>query len=216
MVRRQPLPLPSRWLFSDERLVPGIAAIAARMPPGSGIVLRDDRRRPAARWRLLRRLARIARARALMLLLADTPEQAWRWGADGVYLRQRHAGQAARARRIGLCVAMPVHDHAEARRARRAGAAIAFISPLHPTRSHPGAAHLDRRRWLALARASRIGAPAPTKTRAAVALGGMNPARARALQRASKASGITPGWAAIDSWMEKAARRDQKRKAVPT
>lgn len=198
MPGRHPSPLPSVWLFTDERLGARLFAAAAQLPPGSGIVIRDDDRAPGARWRLARRLAAIARARNLTILLAGPPALARRWGADGVHLRQRHARHAAQAHRLGLIVSMPVHDPREARAARRARADLAFVSPLHPTRSHSGARALKRRDWLCLARHSGA---------RAVALGGMTPARAAALRRASKASGITPGWAAIDHWLEKAANR---------
>jgi thiamine-phosphate pyrophosphorylase len=208
MVRRHPLPplLPRIWLFSDERLRIGLAELAALLPPGSGIVLRHDSLAVGARWRLLRRLMRIARMRGLVILLAGTPDAAKRWGADGVHLRQNDARHAAQARRLGLLVTMPVHDTREARRARRAAADGVFISPLYPTRSHPGAPTLGRAAWLRLARLSGG---------KATALGGMTPKRARALNSASR---IDPGWAAIDAWEEKAAKRRarQKRKAVPT
>ncbi len=201
MVRRHPLSpiLPGIWLFSDERSASVITALAAVLPPGAGVVLRHDSLAPGARWRLLRRLMRLARTRHLTVLLAGAPDLARRWGADGVHLRQHDARRAGQARRLGLLVTMPVHDAREARRARQAKAAGVFISPLHPTRSHPGAPILSRAAWLRLA---RLSAAQP------IALGGMTPARTRALNRAS---GINPGWAAIDAWEEKAARRQRLR-----
>ncbi|MBU0824198.1 MAG: thiamine phosphate synthase [Alphaproteobacteria bacterium] len=193
-------PLPRQWLFSDERLTVGIARLAATLPPGSGIVLRHDSLTPGARWRLLRRLMRVARARSLTILLTGTPDVARRWGADGVHLRQHDAHRAAQAHRLGLIVTMPVHDAREARRARRAQADGVFTSPLYPTRSHPDAPALGPAAWLRLARLAG-GQP--------IALGGMTPARARQLGR--QASGIKPGWAAIDAWEEKAAKRLTRR-----
>lgn len=208
MVRRHPFSRkrPDSWLFSDERSEVPVVRLAALLPPGSGIVVRHDRIAPGARWRLLRRLARIARARGLALQLAATPALARRWGADGVHLRQRDARRAAQAHRLGLRISMPVHDAVEARRAFRARADIAFVSPLYPTRSHPGALALGTAAWLRLVRLAR-GKP--------VALGGMTPARARQLRRASD---LRPGWAGIDAWEEKAAKRQlrQNRNAVPT
>ncbi|MFN4358254.1 thiamine phosphate synthase [Sphingopyxis alaskensis] len=208
MRARHPPPskVPGVWLFSDERARTGLRKLAARLPPGSGIVLRHDSRPPGARWRLLRRLMRLGRARRLTVLLAGTPAIARRWGADGVYLRQRDLHQARRAQALGLILTLPVHDAREARRARRAGAHAAFVSPLHPTRSHPGAPALGRAAWLRLARLAG-GQP--------IALGGMTRARARRLNRASS---IAAGWAAIDAWDEKPAKRRlrQKRNAVPT
>lgn len=211
MLRRHPLPRkPSGiWLFSDERAASSPVELAALLPPGSGIVLRHDSLPPGARWRLARRLARIARARRLLLLIAAAPAVAKRWGADGVHLRQVLAGRSGQAHRLGLMLTMPVHDGYEARRARRSGARAVFLSPLHPTRSHPGAPALGRKAWLRLARLAGV---------QPVALGGMTPRRARALTRAAAASGIKPGWAAIDAWDKKAAKRRtrQKRNAVPT
>ncbi|MBB6426245.1 thiamine phosphate synthase [Sphingopyxis sp. JAI128] len=197
---------PLQWLFSDERAKTGLLALAALLPPGSGIVLRHDRLARGARWRLLRRLMRTARARRLVVLLAGLPAEARRGGAHGVHLRHQHAARAKQARRLGLFVAMPVHSARETRRAHRAGADAVFVSPLHPTRSHPGAPVLGHAAWLRLAR--RWGT-------AAVALGGMTSKRARVL---SHARGCRTGWAGIDIWEERAAKRRarQKRKAVPT
>lgn len=191
MPRRHPSQLPQRWLFTDARLGDALFAAVAALPPGSGIVLRDDGLAPGKRWRLARRLARTGH----VLLLAGPPAVARRWGADGVHLRQPSAKQAVQAHRLGLIVSMPVHNAREARAARRARAEIAFVSPLHPTRSHPGVPALGQRAWLRLARLS--GAQP-------VALGGMTAKRAQTLGRASR---LTPGWAAIDAWLEKAGRR---------
>ena len=198
--------MPDSWLFSDTRAQTDVIALAALLPPGSGVVLRHDRLASGARWRLLRRLMRVASARALTVLLAGTPAAAARWGAHGVHLRQHDARRAVQARRIGMLVTMPVHDAREARRAHRARVDGAFVSPLHPTRSHPDAPALGRAAWLRLARLAGG---------QAFALGGMTPARARALQRAS---GISVGWAAIDAWEAKGSKRRarQKRNAVPT
>lgn len=198
--------LPQRWLFSDERAKAGLLELAALLPPGSGIVLRHDSLARGARWRLLRRLMRIARARRLVVLLAGLPAEARRGGADGVHLRPHVASRAGQADRLRLPVTMPVHDARQARRARRARADAVFISPLYPTRSHPGAPALGHAAWLRLASMSG-GIP--------VALGGMTPARA---SRLSRANGRRTGWAGIDIWEEKAAKRRarQKRKAVPT
>ncbi|AJA11131.1 thiamine monophosphate synthase [Sphingopyxis fribergensis] len=198
-------PLPNAWLFSDERIAAGIAELAASLPPGSGIVLRHDSLPSGARWRLLRRVMCTARVRGLTVLLAGQPSTARRWGAHGVHLRQRDAKLAGQAHRLGLLLTMPVHDAREARRAKRAGAHGVFISPLHSTRSHPGAPALGCAIWLRLARVS--GAQP-------IALGGMTPTRARALNRAS---GLTRSWAAIDAWENAATKRRkrQKRNAVP-
>ena len=203
----RPRNLPAIWLFSDERLAAEMRELAAILPPGSGIVVRHDALPVGSRWRLVRRLVRVARSRKLLVLLAGSPALARRWGADGAHLRQPMAAWAGQAHRLDLVVTMPVHNAREAWTARRAAAHGAFISPLHPTRSHADASALARVKWLRLA---RLAAAEP------IALGGMTPARARALHRAS--GRLAPGWAAIDAWDEKAAKRRmrQKRNAVPT
>lgn len=188
-------PLPRCWLFTDARAQGHGLAAARRLPPGGGIVLRSDDLPPAARRALLRRLRTVAVARRLILLVAGVnPDTARRLGAHGVHLRDRSARRAAQARRLGLITSAPVHDAAEARAARLARMALSFVSPLHPTLSHPGAPALGRRRWLALARQAG-GKP--------VALGGMTAARHRALCRVA---GPAIGSAAITAW-DKAVQR---------
>ena len=82
----------------------------------------------------------------------------------------------------------------------------AVVFPAHHPRAMAVIRSLGRAGWLRLARLAKA---------QPVALGGMTDMRARQLRRAS---GIMPGWAAIDAWEERAAKRRarQKRKAVPT
>lgn len=185
-------PSPPRWLLTDARLADHGLSAARRLPPGSAIIVRSDGLGPAARRRLIWRLRLIARARGLRLFVAGvSPENARRLGAGGVHLRGRSAVEAARARRLGLITSAPVHNLAEADEAARAAVDHALISPLHPTRSHPGAATLGTRSFIRLAMAS--GAHP-------VALGGMNVARHAALVKQCGVSPVLPGWAAIDAW----------------
>src|SRR5205823_3533178 len=64
------------------------------------------------------------------------------------------------------------HNALEIARARRAGAALVFLSPVFPTASHPGAPALGPRRWSAMARLGRV---------PAIALGGVNGQNVRTL-----------------------------------
>ncbi len=182
---------PSRgWLLTDARLAGHGLAAARRLPPGSTIVLRSDTLGPAARRALALRLKRICRARRLRLLVAgDDIGLARRMGADGVHLRSRSARLAAAARYAGLSTSAPVHNRQEAHTAARARIDYALISPLYPTRSHPGAPSIGLRGFIRLALAARA---------APVALGGLTAARHRAL--CLRCSRIAPGWAAIDAW----------------
>jgi thiamine-phosphate pyrophosphorylase len=77
-------------------------------------------------------------------------------------------------RRVGALVTSSAHGAAELRRAARAGADLAFLSPAFATRSHPDATVLGPLRW---GRFSR-GAPLPV-----AALGGISGVSLRRLPR---------------------------------
>ena len=108
-----------------------------------------------------------------MLILTAGEARGWR--SDGQYGAPNTLGRAP-----GLRLAT-AHSLAEIGAAARARAAAILLSPVFPTRSHPGAAVLGPLRFLMLARRS----PLPI-----IALGGMTKARARRLP--------VWGWAAID------------------
>ena len=119
MMRRQ---CPQQWLITDERMGDALLPAAARLPRGSGIILRHHSVSRAERARLKRELRRIAAARRLILL-------------------DEAAGEAARA-----------HDPREVRQARLRGARLLLLSPLFETRSHPGQRPPKRMKAAALAR----------------------------------------------------------------
>ncbi|NJS15176.1 MAG: thiamine phosphate synthase, partial [Sphingopyxis sp.] len=153
------------WLLTDARLAGHGLAAARRLPPGSVIIVRSDALQCRERIRLFRQLRRVARARRCLIYIAGaTPGAALRLGTDGLHLRDRSRVSAARARRLGLRVSMPVHNRREAAAAARAHTNHALISPLYPTRSHAGTASLSLRQWLTLARQAQA---------VPVALGGM-------------------------------------------
>lgn len=175
--KKRPSPLPAIWLMTDERVeATALLAAAGRLPKGrAGIVFRHYRTAPAARLALFEALRVIARRRRLLLLLAGDARLAAAWRADGVH------GDARRMARP-LIRSRAVHDRQQAVAAKDAD--FCFVSPLFPTRSHPGVAALGRVRFAALAR--QVEAPV-------MALGGVNAAHRHML------AGIgADGWAAID------------------
>jgi len=174
--------LPILWMMTDERQGEALFAAIGRLPPGSGILFRHKATPGEARRTLFDRVARIARRRGLVLLLAADDAQARRWGADGAHHRRPGPPRYGTA---------PAHGLGEIRAAERSGAMAILLSPLHPTRSHPGAPALGRMRFAALARAT--GLPV-------IALGGMNPVRGAMAMRAG-----AWGWAAIDAWSDAGA-----------
>lgn len=172
-------PLPRLWLMTDERIGEEAALLqtVARLPRGSGIVFRHYSLPAAQRQDLFDRVRRIARRRRIVLLLAGPEQLAKAWKADGFHRRQTHR------RSTSLCSA-PVHNLREIRQAERAGADMLFLSPIFPTRSHPGARTLGQAGFAGLARQAR---------RPVIALGGMTAKRACILLRSG-----AYGWAAID------------------
>jgi thiamine-phosphate pyrophosphorylase len=165
--------LPRLWLMTDERQGEGLFEAIAHLPADAGIVFRHYSLPPAQRRALFNRVRDAAPG---PVLLAGPAEQAEAWGADGSH---------GRGRGFGLRSA-PVHDYAQIRAAERDGAALLFLSPVYPTRSHPDARPLGLARFAWLARRTTL---------PVIALGGMNAARGRRL-----ASFGAYGWAGIDAW----------------
>ncbi len=161
-----------------------------RLPAGlCGVVFRHDEIKDRAA--LGRAVAKICKARRLTLVVAGDAKLAAALHA-GLHLRGGRRGLSiprggCRAQSIprGGCRAQSipnspltasVHNEAQLRQARRAGAKILFISPVFPTASHPGGAVLGARGWRRLARLAGAATPG--------ALGGMDLRRMRALGRA--------------------------------
>jgi len=170
-------PLPRLWLLSDARNDARLAAALARLPRGSGFVYRHYHLPDPARYHRFRALRRIARAHGHVVILADSALTAREWGAEGIY----GAPRALCPRRAGLLRLATAHDLGELGLAARLGADAVLLSPVFPTRSHPGAPVLGPVRFRRLARQARL---------PVIALGGMDARRARALGWRS--------WAAID------------------
>ena len=178
MKHRHPRDIPRIWLMTDERMGVSLLPAIDALPRGAGVVFRHYSLDEADRRALFETARQRARRRRITLLLAGSPALARRWGADGSHGRAGPRGGS-------LLRSCPVHDMKELRMAIGSGVDLVFVSPLHATRSHPGARTLPRFRATQLARS----APCP-----AIALGGMTARRARRLG----SSGFH-GWAAIDA-----------------
>ncbi len=165
-------PLPQLWLVSDARNDAVLERALRKLPRGAGFIFRHCHLEPGERQARWCQLAAIARARGLVVVLAGTPALGRHWGADGSY------GPAASGRVRRLVTA---HCLREIGRANRARADAVLLSPVFPTRSHPGSATLGPIRFRLLA--ARAAMPV-------IALGGMDRRGAARLgwQR----------WAAID------------------
>ena len=169
--------LPRLWLLSDERNDAGLEMALRRLPRESGFIFRHYHLAPEERFARYRALRRIAKARGHMVILADSALIAREWRADGCYGAPRSLAPSGR----GLLALVTAHDLGELAQANRARADAVLLSPVFPTRSHPGAAVLGPLRFRLLAQ--RAAMPV-------IALGGMDGRAARRLGWSR--------WAAID------------------
>ena len=171
-VRRPSLP-PLILMTDRERLANPIPVVET-LPRGSAIILRHygDPGRNA----LALELAAVCRKRGLRLLIADDARLASRVRAHGVHLpetRTRTVRSGGRLfRRPGWLVTAAAHSPRAVRRAAQAGVDAVLLSPVFPTKSHPGAAPIGPLRFAAWVRHS----PLPV-----YALGGVSVASARRL-----------------------------------
>ncbi len=178
MAANQPL-WPRDWLMTDERMGDRLLEAIGRVPSGTGgIVFRHYSLGPRERLELGKSVAEAARARKLVLAVAADPRLAEQLDAHLV-----HNPSAPSE----LPISRSVHDEPEARSAAAEGAALVFVSPIYPTRSHPDAPALGPERAARLAKLA--GCPA-------IALGGMT------FGRFWELGDSFHGWAGIDAWLK--------------
>lgn len=143
-----------------ERLPDPFRALSA-LPRGSALVWRayDD----AADARTIRRLGALARSKGCVLLLAGHPRLGTRLGMQGLHLPER---MFTRRYENGYLLSLPAlapgmeltgacHSEAAIHAAARAGMDAVLISPVFPTRSHPGERTLGVVKFARLARLAR-------------------------------------------------------------
>lgn len=152
--------LPALWLVTDERRLADPESALARLPRGSGLILRHYG--AGDRLGLASRLAVACRRRGVVLLIADDWRLAARVGAAGVHLPEHAArrGLAAGGRlwRRGFRKLLTVAAHGAAglRRAARLRATAAVLAPIFKTASHPERAPLGAIRTAALTRRASV------------------------------------------------------------
>lgn len=168
--------LPDLWLLSDERNDARLERALATMPRGNAFVFRHYHLSEQARRKRFDALAAVARTGGHLVILSAPAREAREWGADGIYGAPCKLGKAP-----GLLRLATAHDALEIALAKTLQVDGIFLSPVFPTRSHPGGACLGIDNFRALAESAQM---------PVIALGGMTAERARALD--------WPRWAAID------------------
>lgn len=154
-----------------------LARLEACLDAGVRLVQLRLREADAARARRVTREAvRLSEQHDARLLVNGLPGEAHAAGAHGVHLSSARLRQLS-TRPVGnaLLLSAACHNPAELHHAEAIGADFAYLSPVHATGSHPGAACLGWHRLLPLARRARL---------PVYALGGMRAADCRLAVRA--------------------------------
>ncbi|MEM8919793.1 MAG: thiamine phosphate synthase [Pseudomonadota bacterium] len=162
--------LPPAWLLTDPVRTPDPCAVATGLPAGWGVIYRhfgaNDRARIAAD------LARIARRRDLILLIASDPALAIDVGADGVHWPEANRpARAVRAKATDI-ITVSAHSRRALSDALSFGADAAFLSTAFPSRSTSAKTPLRARKLRSLAMHARL---------PCYALGGVNSETADAI-----------------------------------
>jgi 8-oxo-dGTP diphosphatase len=101
------------------------------------------------------RAVELAHAAGARVLINGDAELAREVGADGVQLTGSQFAVCRERPDFGLCAAS-CHSAAELKHAAELELDFALLSPVMPTKSHPGAAHLGWDTFAAMARESSI------------------------------------------------------------
>lgn len=155
--------LPALIFLTDQARVPDVAAVAATLPTGSAIILRDYA--APSRQKIARSLAQLTQQHDLVLLIGSDVELANTVGADGVHFREQDLTSRANENtrilervtdRKKLIVTAAAHSAAALQRAADFGADAALLSPVFATASHPGSTPLGLAQFAALAAAAPL------------------------------------------------------------
>jgi thiamine-phosphate pyrophosphorylase len=185
MAANQPL-WPHEWLMTDERIGELLWEAVDRLPPGAGVVFRHYETPAHERVMLASRVADLCLKRGLTLAISRDVALAELLNARLVHNPASDPG--------ALPFSRSAHLLEETRTGCELGASLIFLSPLFPTRSHPGEEPLPRE----IARAIVAGCPVPV-----IALGGMSGARFEEV----RGDGFY-GWAGIDAWLGESPSRE--------
>lgn len=165
---------PALVLITDSRRLERealLAQIEAALAGGvDAVLVREGEMDSARLLAFAARLRQLTDAYEARLWVHTQADIAAAVGADGVHVRAADIGELPGMRRWlagqAMSLSASCHTAAELEAAAAAGADCAFLSPVFPTESHPGAPHLGAARFRELA----AGAPLPV-----LALGGITP-----------------------------------------
>ena len=151
-VTRDPHRLPRLFAFTDEQRGPEPLALINRLPTGAGLVFRHYH--ATNRAELATAAVKACKRRGICCLIAGDLKLARTLKADGLHLAEWQLNRPlyglADFRRQGGLVTAAAHSLSAALLAEKQNVDGIFISPVFPTKSHPGAAHLGLMRFAGL------------------------------------------------------------------
>jgi len=143
--------LPALFAFTDPARTPDPLALAERLGPGTGLILRHFGRENIRA--LAAPLAQMARRQGFLLFVAADPALALQVKADGVHWPERHLGDIRRWRRRAPHFLVTASAHSAAALRRAAGLADGvFLSPVFASNSPSAGAPLGLLRASSMAR----------------------------------------------------------------
>ncbi len=146
--------MPRIFFLTDSSRLPDPRPAIRALPKGTGVIFRDYD--VAERAQKARLCARLCRQRGLVFLVAGDHYLADAIGADGLHLPDRPPYRRLVRPQRPFLITASAHDAYGLRRAETLGADLVFLSPVFPTRSHPGARALGIHRFSRLASLSNI------------------------------------------------------------
>jgi 8-oxo-dGTP diphosphatase len=133
-----------------------LASLQGKLDAGLRLVqLREKNLSRVALRELALRVVALAHERGAKVLLNGDVAMAQEVGADGVQLSSTQLAELTERPLVDWCAAS-CHSEEELRRAEALGCDFALLSPVLPTQSHPGAAHLGWDNFAAIAAGSSI------------------------------------------------------------
>lgn len=145
-----PITIPRLTLITDSTRLSGESffdVVEQALNGGvNAILLREKKMTSAKLLALASRLRVMTKAYQAQLIIHTQADVAAAVDADGVHLGSREMGNIASVRQwlmaAGKTVSVSCHNANELKDAHAQGADYAMLSPVFPTMSHPGAAHL--------------------------------------------------------------------------
>ncbi|WP_025897343.1 thiamine phosphate synthase [Sneathiella glossodoripedis] len=150
-VLKQVMQLPDAFYFTDQNRTHSAIETIADLPPNVGVIFRHYDTKNRAE--IGEKIAHICQKDQRFLSVASDARLACHLKADALHLPQWQLRQLPllKHRYPNLLISAACHQYLGLKTADRLGADFAFLSPIYPTKSHPGAATLGTirpTRWL--------------------------------------------------------------------